>query len=273
MKKGPRTAPREESLVIEVHEGKVNLCLLGTTPYLANRMSTKAKRSLLYPEGRKNTAQKQGSMKHDPLAEYRAAPTILRADDEPTLIAHPATGFKKAMCTAALDLPGMKKAQIGRLVHVIGEHVGLYGVPRLHMAPVRSADMNRTPDIRTRAILPEWACYLSIRFVTPILRERMVVQLLAAAGMYIGVGDFRSEKGAGDYGCFRICPPDDPSFRRLIKTAGRKAQAEALDEPTAYDEETEDLWSWYRDEVERRGGGPAVVESADEPPDGEETES
>jgi hypothetical protein len=26
------------------------------------------------------------------------------------------------------------------------------------MTPVRSADMNRTPDVRTRAILPEWAC-------------------------------------------------------------------------------------------------------------------
>lgn len=265
MNEKAKRGKRDESLVIEVHEGRVNVCLLGTTPYLSNSMSMKAMQTILYPPGRKNATERATTIKHDPVREFRDSLASLPAADEPTWIAHPATGFKKALGTAALDLPGTKKAQIGRLVHVVGPMIGLYGLPLVHMAPVRSADINRTPDIRTRAILAEWACYLSIRYVTPIITESLVVRVLAAAGLYIGVGDFRSEKGAGDHGCFRICAPDDPDFGRLVKTAGRAAQLAAIETPRPYDQRTEDLWHWYETEVERRGRGPTRKPTEPEP--------
>lgn len=41
------------------------------------------------------------------------------------------TSFKGAIRSAALDMPGAKKAQIGRLTYIAGDFVGIYGVPKL----------------------------------------------------------------------------------------------------------------------------------------------
>jgi hypothetical protein len=120
------------------------------------------------------------------------------------------------------------------------------------MSIVRSADMNKTPDVRTRAIVPVWACRLSVTFVQPLIRAQAVANLLAAAGITIGVGDWRPEKGAGSYGQFRIVDQDDAEFRAILKAGGRKAQEEALEHPVCYDDETTELLSWYEDERQRR---------------------
>ena len=84
------------------------------------------------------------------------------------------------------------------------------------MSITRSADKNRTPDVRTRAILPEWACKLRIAYTKPILREQAIFNLLAAAGLQSGVGDWRQEKGSGSYGAFKLVNADDPDFLRNI---------------------------------------------------------
>jgi hypothetical protein len=94
--------------------------ILGVTPYLHNRMSEKARHELLYPKGRKNAAERASSLKHEPVEEFRASPYILEGDDEPTLLAAMASSFKGAMMTAALDMPGSSRAQIGRLCWLKG---------------------------------------------------------------------------------------------------------------------------------------------------------
>jgi hypothetical protein len=112
--------------------------------------------------------------------------------------------------------------------------------------------MNRTPDVRSRAIVPEWACRLTVQFAKPIMREQSIANLLAAAGIMAGVGDWRIEKGAGSYGAFRLCSATDPDFVRICKI-GRKQQDAAIADPECYDDETESLLSWYGVEVQRRG--------------------
>jgi hypothetical protein len=121
------------------------------------------------------------------------------------------------------------------------------------MAVTRSADINRTPDIRTRAILPEWACELSITFTTSVLRESSIVNLLSAAGVQSGVGDWRQEKGSGSYGSFRLVNKTDPDYIRICKTQGRAAQQEAMDNPVAYNDETAEMLAWFDVEIKRRG--------------------
>ncbi|MGH8626433.1 MAG: hypothetical protein ACREYC_14585, partial [Gammaproteobacteria bacterium] len=133
-----------------------------------------------------------------------------------------------------------------------GDYVAIYGIPKLLMSVVRMADMSRTPDVRTRAILPEWACRVVISFVQPILKRNAVVNLLAAAGLIQGVGDWRPEKGNGSYGQFQIVPPDDAVYRAIIRQGGREAQLKALADPENYDAETERLRAWYDTEVARR---------------------
>jgi hypothetical protein len=174
--------------------------------------------------------------------------------DAPTLIGILAASFKKAMMTAALDLPSTKKAQVGRLVWVDGLYTAIYGIPQIMLAPVRSADMNRTPDIRTRAILPRWACRLSVEFVQPLMKINAVTRLLAAAGLFIGVGDWRKEKGSGTFGSFRLVDADDAEFLDIVQTGGRDVQVEAMAAPEAYDEETASLLAWFDDEIARRQG-------------------
>lgn len=235
---------------LKVIAGHATVHVVGNSPIVLNRMSEKAKHELLMPKGRKNATERATSLKHNPYDEYRAS--SYRMKDGATLLGILSTAFKKALSTAALDLPGMKKSQIGRLVWVEGDMVGIFGVPKLFMAVVRSADMNKTPDIRTRAIVPEWACQFTVSYVEPLIRANAISTLLSAAGMYIGVGDGRPEKGAMNYGQFRVVNPDDADFKRILKEGGRKAQQAAIDAPVCYDDETTELLSWFDTERAQR---------------------
>lgn len=261
MAKAGKGADLENVVVIEpVQTGAVTVPVVGMTPLILNRMSQKAQRELLLPRGRKTSAQRQAELKHDPLEEYRAAPYVL-PDGAPTLLAVMASAFKGAMLTAALDQPNARKAQIGRLVYVAGDFVPIYGVPKLHMSIVRSADINRTPDVRTRMIVPRWAALVDVRFVVPFITQQSVVNLLTTGGVTAGIGDWRPEKGKGSYGQFRVATSDDPEFLGIVTTGGRDAQLAATEDPEPYDRETAELLAWFESEILRRGR-PAQVKEA-----------
>jgi hypothetical protein len=246
------TANEEITDILKVTTGTFECCIVGTSPLILNRMSEKAKHELLMPKGRKNATERATTLKHVPVEEYRASTYTLKDTDQPTLLALLSTSFKGALRSAALDMPGAKKAQIGRLTYIAGEYVGIYGVPKLFMSITRSADMNKTPDVRTRAIVPEWACVVRVTFVQPLIRAQAVANLLAAAGITIGVGDWRPEKGSGSYGQFRIADKTDPDFVRILKAGARKAQVSALEHPVCYDDETSELLSWFDSERAQR---------------------
>jgi hypothetical protein len=239
--------------IIEVQTSTITIAILGTTPLILNRLSEKTKHELLLPAPKKTAADKASMLKHQPLAEFQSSPVRLHDEDAPTLLAIPSTALKGAMRTAALDLPGAKKSQIGRLTYIAGEYIGVYGIPEVFSTIVRSADINRTPDVRTRCIVPKWAAVASITFVRPIMREQSIANLVAAAGITVGVGDFRPEKGAGNYGQFTVVGADDKQLKELVRTGGRKAQMAAMEDPQPYDQQTEELLAWFNVEVKRRG--------------------
>jgi hypothetical protein len=238
---------------IQVNRGQVEFYLLGESPMILNAMSEKAHHELLLPKGRKSAAEKAISLKHDPVNEFKDSMYYARDEKSPTLIVQKATAFKKAAMGAALDIPGAKKAQMGRLMYVVGDEVPVYGTPEVMMSIVRSADMNKTPDVRTRAILPAWCAHIQVEFAEPMLKGPVLSKLFAAAGITQGIGDWRVEKGSGNYGRFRLAEKDDPQVKLLMDTAGREAQREAIASPVAYDSETEALLEWYETEVKRRG--------------------
>lgn len=251
-------APKKEKQApsIEVHRvehEQIKFCIRGKSAFVHNSMSAKVKQDLLLPPRKKSRMEKETTLKHDPLAEYRRSPYRSSDDAAPTRIVFPAAGFKRAMATAALELPGVKKTQIGRLCWAEGFTVPIFGIPQLWMTTVRSADMNRTPDVRTRAIMPEWASIVTVSYVTPNLRAPAVVNLMSSAGIFIGVGDGRPEKGALSFGQFEVVREDDEAFQRIMKTGGRDAQDAALESPTAFDMETEELLEWWQAESARRG--------------------
>lgn len=236
--------------IVELKMGQVTFNIVGDTPMLMNRLSKKAREELLLPAPKKNSAEREITLKHDPIAEFRESVYLCRDPNGPTAIHVPDGTFAKTIAAAAIDMPGATKAEISRLASIADATINLYGRPFLHMRPVRNSGFNRTPDIRTRACFPRWACTFTVSYVSNLLREGHITNLLAAAGMIIGVGDWRPQKG-GSNGRFRIVAHDDREFLD-IKKEGRKIQKEALDYPAAFDAETDELLSWFTAEVERR---------------------
>jgi hypothetical protein len=249
----PGKTPAADTIVIRpVTTQTITVGLVGTSPIVLNRLSEKARHELLLPRGKKDAARKASELKHDPIDEFRSSPYLLADEKAPSFLAIMSSAIKGAMMTAALDLPGAKKAQIGRLVYVENDYTPIFGLPKLFMSITRSADMNRTPDVRTRAIVPYWAALVSVRFVVPILDQSSIINLLAAGGVTAGIGDWRPEKGKGSYGQFTVVNADDPEFLRIAKDA-RAEQIAAMNNPEPYDSETESLLEWFKDEAETRG--------------------
>ncbi len=240
-----------EAIEVEpLRVGSMQVWLRGITPLICNRLAAKARRELLCPNGRKSKAQREQSLKHDPVAEYRDSMNV-RAGVGPTRIVFPAPAIKGSMSSAALETKGTNRTQIGRLVWVQNYSVDVYGVPELFMAVVRSADMNKTPDIRTRAILREWCMPATIQFVKPQMNEKAIMQLLSNGGIIIGIGDFRQEKGKGNFGQYSVVTEAD--CKDIIKAGGLKQQDDAIKNPACFDSDSEELLGWFQEEVKTRG--------------------
>lgn len=233
-------------------QGRVTLRMIGTTPLYFNAMSAKAKRTLLIGGGKKTAAEKK-ELKHDPEQEFRDS--VYRQPGGPTLLGFPAPGVKGAMATAALETPGVTKTSVQRLIFLPQQRVNIWGKPLLKMDVVRSADMNKTPDVRTRAFLPRWCAEVDIAFVTPTLSVHSVVSLLSNAGVIVGIGDFRQEKGRGSYGTFAVSGEEMGEWADYwaeVTEEGRAVQEAAMAEPEFADEETEELMAMLDDERLRR---------------------
>lgn len=249
------SSPRQKTQEITISEmvkGRLRLHIVGQSPLIMNSMNVKAIRTLLLPEvsGRKSRADRARALKHDVLSEYRNSTYRDRTDDGPTRLQMPGPSFKSALMTAALDLPGTKKTEIGRLTWVAGYRFAVWGAPKIFMSVVRSSDIQKTPDVRTRAILPEWCAAIDIEFVRPNLTEQAIVNLSQAAGLLAGIGDFRQEKGKGSFGQFRVVgDAKDAEFRHIQKAGGRAQQDAALEHPDPYDEDTREWLDWYQSEL------------------------
>lgn len=233
-------------------QGRVTLRMIGTTPLYFNAMSAKAKRTLLIGGGKKTTAEKR-ELKHDPEQEFRDS--VYRQPGGQTMLGFPAPGVKGAMATAALETPGVTKTSVQRLIFLPQQRINIWGKPFLKMDVVRSADMNKTPDVRTRAFLPRWCAEVDIAFVTPTLSVHSVVSLLSNAGVIVGIGDFRQEKGRGSYGTFSVAGDDLGDWSDYwaeVTAEGRAVQETAMAEPEFADEETAELMAMLDDERLRR---------------------
>ena len=132
-----------------------------------------------------------------------------------------------------------------------GDTIDMYGIPQIFCQVTRSADMNRTPDVRTRAILPEWCCKVTINFTAPTINEVTLGRLLETAGLLMGIGDFRQQKGKGSYGQF--CTADEDECDEIVKASTKAAQDDALQDPAYYDLETKQLLEWFKEERKNRG--------------------
>lgn len=248
-----------EIQVLKVQVGVFDVAVLGMTPLILHHGSV---RTHLLPAKKLTRQERDTTLKHEPIAEYRDC-MIMAPDGDPTRLLFSAAAFKGAMERAAVRLPGVVKTEIEQLVQVDGVRVSLFGLPKIFITEVRLADMARTPDARTRPILPSWACRLTIRYVKPMMTAQAVANLLAAAGLICGVGDWRPEKG-GTHGQFEIVDEHDARYQAVL-ASGQATQDEAIKLPVPYDAETLDTLTWYDAEVAARSAAGRAQESRRKP--------
>lgn len=247
---------KTQNTTMEIHalkQGRIKLRMIGQTPMYFNSMGAKAWRDLLVGGGKKTAAQKK-DIKHNPEQEFRDS--IYKKSTGDTYLCFPAAGVKGAMSTAALETAGITKSSVQRLIFLPESHIQIWGKPYMKMDIVRSADMNKTPDVRTRAFLPNWCAEVDIRFVTPTLSTHSIVSLLSNAGTIVGIGDFRQEKGRGSYGTFSVSGSEDMGDMQAvwneITQEARDVQEAAMNDPECFDEQTAELMEFMQEERLRR---------------------
>lgn len=247
-------APEVEETVMNIQPLKMRniiLFFVGTSPLIMHRFAQKAWQELLYPSAPKNRAERASTLKHQPLEEYQGCFYRNRDRDDPALFHLPGGMIHKAIAAAALDIPGAARTEIGRWVQVETANINFFGTPSLFMSMVRNSDMKKTPDVRTRPIFEKWAFSCEFRFKADPLTDQGMVALAAAAGDIVGLGDWRPQRG-GSFGRFRLTKPSDAAYTELIKKHGRAAQQHAYDLPAYHDLDTQDLMTWFTQEVQRR---------------------
>lgn len=246
---------QEPTMVTALQHANITLRLIGTTPFYYNSMSVKAKRDLLIGSAPKTTAEKR-EIKHNPEEEFRDS--VYKKSHGKTHLYFPPAAIKQAMATAAIETKGVAKTNVQRLIFLPELETEIYGRPYLKIDTVRMANINKTPDMRTRAYLPEWCAEINISFVQPTLSAVDVYTLLQNAGSIVGLGDFRQEKGRGAYGCFTVTGEGMPNWEEhkedweRITQDGMIAQQHALANPEYADEMTEELMSYLNEERARR---------------------
>lgn len=249
------TKKQEPTMVTALQHANITLRLIGTTPFYYNSMSVKAKRDLLIGSAPKTTAEKR-EIKHNPEEEFRDS--VYKKSHGKTHLYFPPAAIKQAMATAAIETKGVAKTNVQRLIFLPELETEIYGRPYLKIDTVRMANINKTPDMRTRAYLPEWCAEINISFVQPTLSAVDVYTLLQNAGSIVGLGDFRQEKGRGAYGCFTVTGEGMPNWKdhkedwERITQDGMIAQQHALANPEYADEMTEELMGYLNEERARR---------------------
>ena len=249
--KKPISAEQQELTISPVSAEIADVYILGDSPLIIHSMSWKAKQELLLPGRKKNRSERETTLKHNPIEEFQEC-FYEAPDDAPSLIVLPGSAFKGAVKSAALRMPGATKTEISQLLQIMDEWVPIFGTPMLHMAVVRNSGMNKTPDVRSRPILPRWCASLRVRFMTPQLSLQTVGRLFDGAGQIMGVGDFRPEKGAGNFGRFTIVQRGDAKWNAIAKSGAAHNQKKAMAHPDCYDREARRLLAWFETEATRR---------------------
>lgn len=183
----------------------------GTAPLLVHKFSEKARRQMLdNMQGRRKAKESK-----DPQAEYEAAAYRL-ADGG---YGFPAIGFKSSIVGAARYF-GKEVSMVGlrQMLFVDGEmgEDGQKMVRILGSEPTMREDVVRVgvggTDLRYRPQFNDWTAVLHVKFVASALTNDSILALINAAGMGVGVGEWRPEK-RGDFGTYEVDLTEEVIFQ------------------------------------------------------------
>ena len=196
MTKAPTSAPGN-IYIPPPNLGHAEFSLRGTSPYVQHKFSEKARRQMLDAqiEGSRAKGKKKRESR-DIEAEYKAAMHL--TEDGRTGI--PANAFRNCMISAC-RLVGvvMTRAKLSIFAEADAFDADddtplVYftkGEPQLHESAVRLA--TGVASIAIRPIWREWECDLRVTFDNDQFDVNSVANLLARAGLQVGVGEGRHD--------------------------------------------------------------------------------
>lgn len=172
----------------------------GTTPLIMHRFSEKARKKM----GDLFDGNKKPKQPRTPEEDFQGC--LYKFEDGG--YGFPAIGFKAATVSAGRFYDNVTMTGLRQFMFFHGE-VGMDGqqLVRIEGEPRPREDVVRNAkggtDLRTRAEFPQWSADIRLTYVTSQLTRNAVVSLIDAAGLGVGVGDWRVER-RGDFGCFEV---------------------------------------------------------------------
>jgi len=206
---------------IEIDQIKVTNILVpivGTSPLIVHNWSEKQKRAMLEAQQGKRAMREV----RDPEAEYQAAFYRIAREGEIDAYGFPVTGFKASIVGAARFYgKAIKMTELKQFIFMRGELtkadpqqlVEIVGTPEMREDVVRLGGMSRSADLRYRPEFKQWRATLDVTFVQSSLSQGSVLSLIDAAGLGVGVGEWRPEK-RGEFGCFQVDQERDIEVRK-----------------------------------------------------------
>lgn len=205
------TKPKEAVTITPPNFSTAELTIIGTAPYVQARFSAKAMQAMRAKQAAGSTANSRRERKaRDFEADFRDAQHVstegwvgipAAALRNAAIDVCRMAGFKMTLAKMSIfvEADGYDQVDGAPLVKLIA------GTPECTEMPVRNA--TGVADIRVRPMWREWSAKVRVRFDADQFTLKDVVNLIARAGMQVGIGEgrpFSKESNGLGYGLFRI---------------------------------------------------------------------
>lgn len=188
----------EESVQIPAIQTETfKLNIVGTSPLICHRFSTKAKEMMLTPKASRVTTTKRAPR----VPEQLYMDSLYPVEGKKNTYGFPASGFKKAAVSAARQIDSLPMTFLRGAFFVMGDLVEIDGKPSMREDIVRLN--GKTADIRYRGEFKKWGATLIIEYNKGSITKAQIINLLNMAGFSVGVGEWRPER-SGSYGMFKV---------------------------------------------------------------------
>ena len=206
-------AKKVEVNAAEIRIESARMQIVGASPLIVHKFSEKARKELLDKATQK---AKAGREPKNPVREFMESlhwitpmPTEYTEEAFAAALAagakfgFPATGLKKSAVSGAYRA-GLTKDKVSTFgaFHIGGgELVEIHGVPEMREDYVVVS--NGAPDIRFRAMFPQWSMEFELFYNAAVYSLEQLVTFYRFGGFATGLGDWRVERG-GIFGSYQV---------------------------------------------------------------------
>jgi hypothetical protein len=127
--------------------------------------------------------------------------------------------IKKVGVAGAISAGGaISKAALNRGLRIMGHTAPIKNSkPQMDVRITRTSGMNKTPDVRARALYPDgWTIDFVVRFYPKMIAPQKIVHVFRLAGEDIGFCEMRLEKGFS-YGAFEVESVPEARIPAILK--------------------------------------------------------